>query len=189
MVTRANQTKPQSTTRGAADFFSLIVKELKPTKEAPLDGARLVQMLCSLFPAFNDVTTYKGRQVFVLKKVQLLLADLARHVAPMDPAWSFDTKQLTVFADNVLPCVLRELGILKITDADLAQRIDSSKVIAVGDAECELRLCAVAACERIVAKLKGAVTCHELDFYLWRLGKSPKYRNLPRHYCQNTVFY
>lgn len=151
--------------RGAVDFYSLIMRELQPTKENPLDSGSLVQMLCSVFPAFNDTTTYQGRTVWILKKVQLLVADIARHVGPMDPAWKCDTSQLTVFADNVIPCVLRECGILEIKDEELRRKIDESKVIPVGDAECELRMASIAACERILAKCKG-VTSVQLDLYL-----------------------
>lgn len=141
------------------------MKELKPSKESPLDSNRLVQMLCNVFPAFNDVTTYQGRTVCILKKAQLLVADLSRHVGAMDEAWKCDTSKLTVFADNVIPCVLREVGILEITDNDLREKIDNSKVIAAGIDDCELRLASVAACERILSKCKG-ITAMQLDLYL-----------------------
>jgi hypothetical protein len=39
---------------------------------------RVVQSLVSVFPAFADVVTYQGQQIFLLKKAQLLAADLYR---------------------------------------------------------------------------------------------------------------
>jgi hypothetical protein len=65
------------------------MREIGPKREQPLNAPKLMQMLCSVFPAFNDVTTYHNRKVFVCKKVQLLVADLARAVAPMDDAWKW----------------------------------------------------------------------------------------------------
>jgi hypothetical protein len=97
-----------------------------------------------------------------------------------------NTKDLTVFADNVLPCVLRAVGALVIEES-LSKLIDSGKILGTGDEEVELRLVAVEACERLV-KMCGW-SSRELDLFLWELGKEEEFRKLHRHYTQNTIFY
>ncbi len=173
--------------RNCADFFELIVKELKPSAAEPIEADRLIEMLVGIFPAFNDVGQHKGKPVHVFKKAQLLCANLNQAFESGGISFGVSkVDQLTVFADNVIPCVLRAEGVLVLSE-NLAERIDSGKVLAVGDEEIELRLAAVEACERL-AQLSG-LTTRALDFYLWELGKEPKYRGLNRHYTQTTVFY
>ncbi len=38
----------------------------------------LIARLVEVFPPFNDTAVYKGRKVFIIKKAQLLAADLHR---------------------------------------------------------------------------------------------------------------
>lgn len=137
------------------------------------------------------------------KKAMLLCSNL--QFAHEKGAISFGvsgTKSLTVFADNVLPCVLRAVGVLRLEE-ELGSLIDSGKVVRVvvvvffskiflqvlpaGAQELELRLVAVEACERL-CKISGWTT-GELDLFLWELGKEEQFRSLHRHYTQNTVFY
>lgn len=54
-----------------ADFFELIVRDLKPTKENPIKARELLPMLSTYFPAFNDCANYGGEKVFILKKAQV----------------------------------------------------------------------------------------------------------------------
>lgn len=77
-----------------------------------------------------------------------------------------DIDEVTVFSDNVLPAVLRKLGILEVVDSDLAQTIATRQALPsgecrrarvshdlnsfAGDQEVELRLCAVYACKKVV---------------------------------------
>lgn len=74
-----------------------------------------------------------------------------------------------MFSDNVLPAVLRKLGVLEVVDNDLAQTIANREALPsgknhlcdseeccyltipfAGEKEVELRLCAVHACKQIV---------------------------------------
>ena len=174
--------------RNCADFYELICRELKPSKEEPLDALKFVEMMRATFPAFNDVAVYQNRQVKILKKVQMLASDLRVASDAGAISWKVENwEKLSIFADNVIPCVMRHLGILEI-DEKLAERIDSGKVLATGDEEIELRMCAIEAAERICSSAED-LTHRNLDLYLWSVGKEPQYRAKNRHSTQNTVFY
>ena len=122
-----------------------------------------------------------------MKKAQLLCSNLDHaHRAGSISFGVSGVDRLTVFADNVLPCVLRHVGVLRL-DSELAELIDAGKVLPAGDDETELRLVAVEACERIAQK--SGLSARALDYYLWELGKQPEYRSKNRHHTMNTVFY
>jgi hypothetical protein len=97
-----------------------------------------------------------------------------------------DVDRLTVFADNLLPHVLRVDGVLRYS-AELAARIDARlPLTAGGDFERELRGCAVHACERLAREL--GVTPRLLDNWLWNRGQQPPYSERPAHIA-HTVYY
>ncbi len=173
--------------RNCVDFYDLIVKELRPSVAVPIEANRLIEMMASLFPAFNDVAEHRGQPVQIFKKAQLLCANLKQTFDSGGLSFGVSgAERLTVFADNVIPCVLRSHGVLVLSE-ELAARVDAGKVLPVGEEEVELRLVAVEACERIAAA--SGLDTRRLDLYLWELGKQVPYRDLNRHYTQNTVFY
>ena len=81
------------------------------------------------------------------KRAQIVAADLA-----LAGVASFaDLDRLTIFADNLVPHVLRCEGIL-VYDESLAARIDAGELLPPGGPEREIRACAVHACELISAR-------------------------------------
>ncbi|MGA2469988.1 MAG: queuosine salvage family protein [Solirubrobacteraceae bacterium] len=111
------------------------------------------------------------------KRAQLLPADLAlAGVAEFG-----DLDQLTIFADNVVPHVLRCEGVLVYDDA-LAATVDAGELLPPGREEREIRACAVHACERLAAKQD--VQPRILDNWLWNRGRAPQYKARPRHRCR-----
>ena len=96
-----------------------------------------------------------------------------------------DVDRLTIFADNLVPHVLRTDGVLAY-DPGLARAIDSGELLPPGAAEREIRACAVHACELIAAEL--GVPPRTLDVWLWNRGQGERYKARPRHRTR-TVFY
>jgi hypothetical protein len=96
-----------------------------------------------------------------------------------------DIDELTIFADNLVPHVLRVDGVLVYDDA-LASRIDSGQLLPPGDEEREIRACAVHACELIAREL--GVPPRTLDVWLWNRGQDERYKSRPRHRTR-TVYY
>jgi hypothetical protein len=116
------------------------------------------------------------------KRAQITPNDLAlAGVADFD-----DLDRLTVFADNLVPHVLRVDGVLRY-DPQLAARIDAGDLLEAGSPEeVEIRACAVHAGELIAGRL--GVPSRTLDGWLWNRGQAPRYKAVPRHRAR-TVFY
>jgi hypothetical protein len=141
-----------------------------------VDGSavRLASELADGMPFFDDVGFWK--------RAQIVPNDLAlAGVAAFE-----DLDELTIFADNLVPHVLRVDGVLAYDEA-LAARIERGDLIAAGSREeIEIRACAVHACARIASQL--GVPERTLDTWLWDRGQQPRYKALPRHRTR-TVFY
>jgi hypothetical protein len=157
---------------------------------ADTSAGRLVALLKKM-PYFNDVEPYDELAVPFFKRAQIVAADLA--VAFHGQAWGHfgDMDQLTIFADNLVPHVLRLDGILRY-ESSLISRIEAATLIPAGSAEqIEIRACAVHAVELIKKSIGDTgqhVTSSQLDYFLWNRGQLPSYKAVPRHRTR-TVFY
>ena len=96
-----------------------------------------------------------------------------------------DLDRLTIFADNLVPHVLRVDGVLRYSER-LAARIDTGELLEEGGAEREIRGCALHACEQIAARL--GVAPRVLDGWLWNRGQDARYKAISRHRTR-TVYY
>jgi hypothetical protein len=92
-----------------------------------------------------------------------------------------------MFADNLVPHVLRLDGILEF-DPALVDRIEREELIEhESHEETEIRACALHAVELIVAA--GAGRCAaEVDQILWLRGQAPRYKAVPRHRSRCTAY-
>jgi hypothetical protein len=158
-------------------------------------AGRLVELLVEM-PFFADVVRYgdpKGDEIEVsfFKRAQLAAADLALAFGGQGLGRFEDLDDLTIFADNVVPHVLRVDGVLAYDD-DLLARINRQALIPRGSSqEVEIRACAVHAVEWLVGALREAghnVTAMELDTLLWNRGRGHTYKSRPRHRTR-TVYY
>jgi hypothetical protein len=143
-------------------------------------------------PFFRDVATYGGREVPFLKRAQIMLHDL-KIAAPDHPLLGFpDFAALTIFADNVVPFVLRADGVLRYDDG-LNRRIASGESIVSGSAEeVEMRACAVHAAELVVAAMARAgraITAREIDQALWTRGQAIRGQVATRPHLTRCTFY
>ena len=133
----------------------------------------LASQLAAGMPFFDDRGFYK--------RAQIVPSDL--HLAGV--ANFGDLDRLTIFADNLVPHVLRVDGVLRY-EAGLAAHIDAEQLLPAGEQEREIRACAVHACELIAARM--SVAPRTLDAWLWNRGQQPRYKAVPRHRTR-TVFY
>jgi hypothetical protein len=141
--------------------------------EARGSAERLASMLADGMPFFDDRGFWKRAQI---TPNDLALAGVAEFT---------DLDRLTIFADNLVPHVLRVDGVLRY-DPALAARIDAGELLPPGEEEREIRACAVHACELIAERL--GMPARSLDTALWNKGQAPKYKAVPRHRTR-TVFY
>jgi hypothetical protein len=133
---------------------------------------------------FADTSDYDGIAVPFLKRAQIAAADLdLAGVVEFE-----DLHRLTMFADNLVPHVLRLDGILAF-DQDLVDRIDGGELIEHGSPEeVEIRACAVHAVELIVASRAERATAADIDRQLWNRGQQPRYKASPRHRSRCTAY-
>jgi hypothetical protein len=135
---------------------------------------RFAELLALGMPFYDDVGFYKRAQITAN---DLVLAGVAAFE---------DVDALTVFADNLVPHVLRLDGILRYTP-ELAEHVDGGRLLpAGGGMEREIRACAVHACELLAARF--GVAPRTLDNWLWNRGERPPYSERPAHRT-HTVFY
>lgn len=164
---REQTARPNHRSRRALDLVA----------EAGGSAERLAETLARSMAMFDDRGFYK--------RAQILASDLAlAGVAEFS-----DLDRLTIFADNLVPHVLRCDGVL-VYDDRLAAHIDRGERLTLGGAEREIRACALHACELI--SQRTGVPARKIDTWLWTRGQSggrgTQYKAHPRHRCQ-TVFY
>jgi Potential Queuosine, Q, salvage protein family len=141
--------------------------------EADGSAEQLASTLAAGMPFFDDIGFWKRAQI------------TANDLAVAGVADFHDLDRLTIFADNLVPHVLRVDGVL-VYEASLAARIDAGELLEPGREEREIRGCAVHAGEVLSERL-GTPARH-IDTALWNRGQAPKYKRVPRHRCR-TVFY
>ena len=162
------------------------------------DGSaeRLATSLAQM-PYFQDVATYKDFSVPLYKRAQITASDLALAFDGAGYGSFKDLDKLTIFADNLVPHVLRLDGIMHF-DKELEARINKGALIAPGSPEeVEIRAVALHAVELLVAvgeagygtnDERAKVTAQSLDVRLWNRGQEARYKARPRHRTR-TVFY
>jgi hypothetical protein len=142
-------------------------------------------------PLYRDVSHYGDVEVPFFKRAQITCADLAGAFAGSGPGCVEDLHQLTIFADNLVPHVLRVEGVLEYAPALLA-RIDAEQLIPAGSPEeIEIRAVALHAVEQMVGLLgrEGVeTTAQRLDQLLWNRGQSPAIKARPRHRTRSIYY-
>jgi hypothetical protein len=148
-------------------------RALDLVEDAEGSAERFASMLAAGMPFYDDRGFWKRAQI------------AANDLALAGVAEFSDLDRLTIFADNLVPHVLRVDGVLRY-DPVLAARIDAGELLPPGEEEREIRGCAVHACELIAERL--GIPARSLDTALWTKGQAPKYKSVPRHRTR-TVFY
>ena len=164
-------------------------------EQAEHSAASLSSSLTAM-PFYRDVHEHPVTgQVFLYKRAQITAQDLAVAFAGEGYGRFDDLDQLTMFADNLVPHVLRVEGVLEFAP-DLLRRIEAVDDITIGSPEeIEIRACGVTAVERLAAAVRSrttdprpSLTTGSLDNILWNTGAGPTYKAIPRHRSR-CVFY
>jgi len=159
---------------------------------AAADGsaARMIGILEAM-PFYRDVSRYGDLEVPFYKRAQITVSDLAAAFEGKGPGRFDDLDRLTLFADNLVPHVLRYEGVL-VYDDSLAGRIDAGKRLDSGSPEeVEIRAVAVHAVERLVSAIRergGRTNARSLDGLLWNRGQRPEIKAHPRHRARSTGY-
>lgn len=171
------------TSRFAGRFESMI-------EEADGSAERLAGMLAEM-PFYRDVHRHGTLTVPLYKRAQIVPADLALAFGGRGPGRFDDLDRLTIFSDNLVPHVLRCLGVLCYDPALLA-RIDREESIPIGaPEEVEIRAVAVHAVERLVSELRARdveTSARALDQLLWIRGQDPAIKAHRRHRTRSVYY-
>lgn len=176
-------------------LFTRALRELGARVSADHDGsfaalanagqgsaAALAEHLAA-WPTWKDISSHDGEPVPFFKRAQIAAADL--HLTGIAPAR--DVERLTLFADNLVPHVLRLDGVLDF-EPRLVDRIEAGLLLEHGSPEeVEIRACALHAVELLVAA-HGATTAVAVDNELWNRGALPRYKARPRHRARTTAY-
>ncbi len=142
-------------------------------------------------PLFVDEERYKGMDVPFYKRAQIAVSDLSVVFDGAGQGYFHDLDKLTIFADNMVPHVLRVDGILTY-DSVLLDRIQRGELLPVGsEEEIEIRACAVHTAELITQTLSDGgkkVISQQLDYVLWNRGQQATYKKIPRHRTRTTNY-
>jgi hypothetical protein len=158
------------------DTFAAVV-------DAADDSAVALATTLGDWPCFADCSRYDELEIPFLKRAQIAAADL--HRAGVTEFRDLD--RLTLFADNLIPHVLRLDGVLEF-DPGLVARIDRGELLEHGSREeVEIRACALRAVELIVALRPGSCAA-EIDQLLWLRGQGRRYKASPRHRSRCTAY-
>jgi hypothetical protein len=169
------------------DHFDGSAAEL--VRSAGGSASALVATLGSM-PLAHDVVRYGDGpgeiEVPFFKRAQITVSHLARVFDGEGLGRFDDVAQLTAFADNLVPHVLRMSGVL-VYDEKLVAHIEDLDLLDSGSApEVEIRACGLHAVELLsrTSGLKAAA----IDHQLWQLGQDPDIKAVPRHRCRGSWY-
>lgn len=161
-------------------------------EQAAGSAAALAESLTAM-PFYRDVHEHPiVGPVSLFKRAQITVQDLAVAFDRTGMGRFDDLDQLTMFADNLVPHVLRLNQVLVFSD-DLLARIEAVDDIAVGSPqELEIRACGVHAVELLADEVRSTrradLNTASLDNLLWNLGAADRYKAIPKHRSR-CVFY
>jgi hypothetical protein len=182
--------------RSLGDLGDFVERRFGGSFEELVDSAggraEALVMLLAEMPLYRDVSTYAELEVPFYKRAQITVADLALAFEGSGPGHFADLDQLTIFADNLVPHVLRCEGVLRY-EPSLLRRIEAAERLPPGcPEEVEIRAVAVHAVERMAGHLarsgRASVLACDLDRVLWTRGQSPSIKARNRHRTR-SVFY
>ena len=151
--------------------------------DAAADSAVVLVEQLSRWSCFADSSRFGELELPFLKRAQIAAADLDE-AGVLKAA---DLDRLTMFADNLVPHVLRLDGVLRF-DPALVERIDREELIEHGSREeVEIRACAVHAVE-LVCAARPSSRAADVDRLLWQRGQDPHYKSRPRHRSRCTAY-
>lgn len=164
-------------------------------------AAKLLEIITSNFSSYQDVANYKGTQVSILKRAQILVADIWACFEGKGHGLFTDIDCLTMFADYRVPQVLNYFGVLTYSDALMKRLRDETRLFTPGERlEVEIRGCSIWAVELILEETKKILqqsgkngfplNAIIADFYLWDYSKDhwKEMAHIPIHRIR-SIFY
>lgn len=141
-------------------------------------------------PGFNDIFSYNGKKIYLLKRAQILCSEIWGAFGGKGIGYFKDLDYLTCFPDYKIPQILNYLGVLEYSER-LNKKIKNKILIPAGSLqELEIRSATVQAVEILKKELKAKgqnIPAFQLDWILWNKSKNEKMK-IPYHLTK-TIFY
>lgn len=166
------------------DFSALV-------RQANGSSLNLLKLIVKTFPSFKDVSRYRGKDVFFLKRAQLLVSDIFQ-MFKQDEFGSFnDSFSITACADYKLPQALRNFGILEY-DRVLADKVDHRVPLEHnGEEEVEIRANTIWSVEyireRVSLRLPG-ISPMDINDFLWLYTQIKRADDKPYHLTRTIAY-
>lgn len=147
---------------------------LSVLEEADHSALRLINLVVSMIPSFNDVAPPlpgSSKPLKFYKRAQILVADLWACFCNTSYGYFTDIDKLTMFADYRVPQILHSLGCLRYSPS-LVSILNSGAPIASGSRhEVEIRGCSIWCVELLRREMQREwgrdINAILLDFWLW----------------------
>ena len=155
------------------------------------DAIRLVETVRDCLPSYRDCVEYRGATVWLLKRAQILAADLYGALAGEGLGNLTRIDSLTTFADYKIPQILRHFGVMNYSQG-LARMVDGRIPLPAGSPqEVEIRAVTIWCVELLHAELleRGiARSAVQLDWLLWEESQTINHQAPPYHRTL-TIYY
>uniref|UniRef100_A0A0N4ZSJ7 Queuosine 5'-phosphate N-glycosylase/hydrolase n=1 Tax=Parastrongyloides trichosuri TaxID=131310 RepID=A0A0N4ZSJ7_PARTI len=143
----------------------------------------LLEIIVENFESFRDFAVYRGKKISLLKRAQILVADIYGCLKNKNDIGNFnDIDILTMFADYRVPQVCAYLGALEYSDF-LMEKLKKKEILENGEPlEVELRAMSIYCCDKIVRQIQKLLdiqknheefkdfrkaTAMDVDIFLW----------------------
>lgn len=159
-------------------------------RKAKKDVNDLIRLLLGYFPSFRDVSNYKRKEAFFLKRAQIFISDINYAMKNKGLGYFKNMDDLSIFADYKLPQLLQNEGILQYSTSLLEKIRNEELIKSISREEMEIRANTIFACELILKelqKLGRSINSNQLDWILWVKAKDTKF-TFP-HHLTLTIFY
>lgn len=157
---------------------------IKIFNEAENDALKLVDLMISNFPRFDDVAELNNSKIAFYKRAQLNSKMVSDLLVAKGKGEMRNLNKLTAFADYKIPQILRRFGILEYT-LELANKIDNFELIEANSREeIEIRANTIWAVELIKQELRKKfdfVTASHVDSMLWSMSQTKTEGEKPYH--------
>ena len=157
-------------------------------KKAEGDALKLLEIVLTSFPSFQDFETYKGKKIYFQKRAQGLVEGIYSIFNGKSYGSLKNISSLTALADYIIPNMLREIGILKYKK-ELKEKIDNKISLKKGNPEeVEIRANTIWVIELMKRELESKgikVSALNINDYLWTIGGKVK---TPFHLTRTTSY-
>jgi len=161
-------------------------------KSAKQEISILVSKIYQELPFFDDISNYKGEEIYFLKRAQILAADIWGAFRGREIGHFKDLDYLTCFPDYKIPQILHHFGILEYSSA-LEKKIKNKIIIPKGSIqEIEIRSGTVWGIEYLknaLEKLGKRFYSFEVDWILWNKNQFFSKREILPYHLTKTIFY